>query len=217
MRVLGLTTSTPRGGAALVVGGRVAGASGYVDLQGHAERIFAAIDAALAEAEREGAGKAFDVIACDVGPGSFTGVRVGIASAKGIAAALGVTIVGVGSLEALAEAAFADGAAKPDELVFAAIDAKKNELFVALYDASLTAVLPPQLVGRNPTAAAALVAEIAPTALVRRVGEWPDAESPALPDARSIARIAAARLAAGPAQSVEAVYVRAPDAKLPGT
>ncbi len=217
MRVLGLTTSTPRGGAALVVGDRVAGASGYVDLQGHAERIFAAIDAAIAEAEREGAGKGFDAIACDVGPGSFTGVRVGIASAKGIAAALGVAIVGVGSLEAMAEAAFADGSAKSDELVFAAVDAKKNELFVALYDASLIAVAPPQLLGRDPAAAAALLGQIAPTASVRRIGEWPDAASPALPDARSIARIAASRLAAGSAPSVEAVYVRAPDAKLPGT
>jgi tRNA threonylcarbamoyladenosine biosynthesis protein TsaB len=230
MRVLGLTTSTARGGAALVAGDRVVGASGYVDLQGHAERIFAAIDAALAEADRHGASRAFDfetgprprpidAIACDVGPGSFTGVRVGIASAKGIALALGVPIVGVGSLEALAEAAFADGTAAPDEIVFAAIDAKKSELFVALYDASLVALVAPRLLARDPAAADALLAELAPKASIRRVGEWPDAASPALPDARSIARIAAARLAADPssAGNTEAVYVRAPDAKLPGT
>ena len=43
--------------------------------------------------------------ACDIGPGSFTGVRVGLASAKGICLALGIPLVGVSSLQAMADAA----------------------------------------------------------------------------------------------------------------
>jgi hypothetical protein len=101
--------------------------------------------------------------------------------------------------------------------VFAAIDAKKSELFVALYDSSLVAVAAPRLLARDRSAAASLLAELAPGTTIRRVGEWPDAEAPALPDPRSVARIAAARLAAGHHEQVEAVYVRAPDAKVAGT
>ena len=104
MRVLALSTSTPRGSAALVRDGEVVAAVAYVDLQGHAERIFEAVDAVLAQAGEPRS--AVEGLGCDVGPGSFTGVRVGVASAKGMALGLGLPLAGVVSLEAMAAAAF---------------------------------------------------------------------------------------------------------------
>ncbi len=134
MKVLALSTSTHRGSAAVLEGDRVLGVSGYADLGGHAERIFSAV----AEALDAAATKRSDVglVVTDIGPGSFTGVRVGVASAKGLALGLGVRLVGVGSLEAMASAAFATGAARPQDIVAAVIDAKKQEFFLAAYDAS---------------------------------------------------------------------------------
>ena len=105
----------------------------HADLQGHAERLFEAVDAVLAQAGVERA--SISGLACDVGPGSFTGVRVGVASAKGMALGLGLPLAGVVSLEAMAAAAFAAGAAGPGDVVVAGIDAKKGEVFVAAYGA----------------------------------------------------------------------------------
>ena len=134
MKVLALSTSTHRGSAAVIEGDRVLGVSGYADLGGHAERIFSAITEALdaAGVKRSDIG----LVVSDIGPGSFTGVRVGVASAKGLALGLGVPLVGVGSLEAMAAAAFATGAARPQDIVAAVIDAKKQEFFLAAYDAT---------------------------------------------------------------------------------
>src|SRR5262249_49911307 len=125
MNVLALSTSTPRGSAALVRDGETLAAVAYADLEGHAERIFAAIDAVLAQAGVDRG--ALDGTACDVGRGSFTGVRVGVSAAKGIAMALDRPLLGVTSLEAMAAAAFAAGAAAAGDVAAPTIDAKKSE------------------------------------------------------------------------------------------
>jgi tRNA threonylcarbamoyladenosine biosynthesis protein TsaB len=134
MKILALSTSTHRGSAAVLDGDRVIGASGYADLGGHAERIFSAVTEALDAAGTTRSD--IELVATDIGPGSFTGVRVGVASAKGLALGLGVPLVGVGSLEAMAAAAFATGAAGPQDVVVSVLDAKKQEFFLAAYDAS---------------------------------------------------------------------------------
>lgn len=218
MTILALSTSTSRGGAA-VLG---AGASAYADLAGHAERIFAAIDAAI-----EGAGitrASLTAVACDIGPGSFTGVRVGVATAKGIAIGLGLKVIGVPSLAAMAAAAFGEGAAGEHDLVLAAIDAKKGEVFVAVYDASLATVVPPEA---RPADVASLRMEPADGRRVVVVGEVAAAlgmadaarlaRGPSLdaPDAAWIARRAAIVLARGGACDpalIEPLYGREPDA-----
>ena len=217
MNLLALSTSTPRGSVALLQDGDVITATSYVDLQGHAERIFEAIERVLSDA---GVSRSsIDALACDVGPGSFTGVRVGVATTKGIALALGKPLVGVVSLQAMAAAAFAEGAAGPDDVVVAAIDAKKGEAFLAAYDASLDLLVAPSHRPATAEAFAALplakppviVGEIAAQlAIVRR--------SPAidLPDARWIARLAWPRVgrdAATDAADLEPLYVRPPDTK----
>ncbi|MFT3771144.1 MAG: tRNA (adenosine(37)-N6)-threonylcarbamoyltransferase complex dimerization subunit type 1 TsaB [Minicystis sp.] len=223
MKVLAISTSTPRGSAAIVRDDGASVEATYADLQGHAERLFESIDSALA---RAGASRAtLDAVACDVGPGSFTGVRVGVASGKGIALALGIPLAGVVSLEAMAMAAFAEGAAAPDDVVIAAIDAKKSEIFLAAYRASGDLVLAPCA---RPLAPEAFLLPEAPAgARLVAVGEiaaglaLPDgvrlARGPALdlPDAAWIGRLALRRLAAGAdgdPEIIEPLYVRAPDA-----
>jgi tRNA threonylcarbamoyladenosine biosynthesis protein TsaB len=93
---------------------------------GHTTRLLAMAGELLAEA---GIGwSALDRIAVGVGPGRFTGLRVGIATARGLAQSLEVELVGVSSLRALAETA-----AEEDTLVLAMIDARRGEVFLATY------------------------------------------------------------------------------------
>ncbi|MCK6589351.1 MAG: tRNA (adenosine(37)-N6)-threonylcarbamoyltransferase complex dimerization subunit type 1 TsaB [Polyangiaceae bacterium] len=221
MKLLALSTSTPHGSVALLDAlpdavHELASAS-YDDLTGHAERLFALIDQVLEQAKVDRS--ALEVIACDIGPGSFTGVRVAVASAKGAAVALGLPLVGVTSLEALAARAFAEGRAQPGDLVAAAIDAKKSELFVAILEgshSSLEFVLPPSHVPRAEVDA--LLAAAAGDHRLIVVGEppLPTDFPPELPEAAWIGRVAAARYFAGggvdPA-ALEPLYVRPPDAK----
>jgi tRNA threonylcarbamoyladenosine biosynthesis protein TsaB len=223
MRVLALSTSTPQGSVAVVEDGpggpRVLGAASYEDLRGHAERLFAAIDAALAAA---GLGReAIGALACDVGPGSFTGVRVGVSAAKGIALALGIGVVGVGSLEAMAAAS---GAPR----VVPMLDAKKDEVFAAVYDASGPVPIlvdPPRHLARGDVAAwltglGDVVLTGAFAGAVEGLDPWARLRGPELdgPSAAQVGAVALARLASGAVapdpSEVEPVYVRAPDAQL---
>jgi tRNA threonylcarbamoyladenosine biosynthesis protein TsaB len=226
MKLLALSTSTPRGSAALLDGGSVLAAAAYDDLRGHAERIFGAIDEVLAAAGVERAD--VQAIGCDVGPGSFTGVRVAVASAKGIALALGIAAAGVGSLEAMARAAFSHAAA-PGDLVVPVIDAKKGEIFVAAFDApGAAARFGPEHVRWDQISEA--IAALSPTSPGGRLvvaGEIAEAipalrahraRGPGLdlPDAGWIGRVASDRLSAPGAAGehdaalLEPRYVRAP-------
>jgi tRNA threonylcarbamoyladenosine biosynthesis protein TsaB len=97
---------------------------------GHATRLLAMADELLRQA---GIGwSALDRVAVGVGPGRFTGLRVGIATARGLAQALSIELVGVSSLRVLAEAAL-QSAAAPGEGVLAVIDARRGEAFAAAY------------------------------------------------------------------------------------
>lgn len=228
MRVLGISTSTSRGSAAVVEDGRLLGAAAYVDLQGHAERIFGAIDEALAAARITASG--IDALACDVGPGSFTGVRVGVAAAKGIALALGLRVAPVGSLEAMAACAL--GAGAEGALMVPMIDARKGEIFAAVYDSSLKPRLPPRHLPRSDVPAllrelaaegrlillgevAAELDDLPADLLGDRSGER-SGDGVGLPDAASVARRGLVVLDLGPCDpaDLEPLYVRAPDAKL---
>jgi tRNA threonylcarbamoyladenosine biosynthesis protein TsaB len=131
--------------------------------RGHAERLVPMVEEALADT-RLGF-EDLERIAVAIGPGSFTGVRVGVAAARGLALALGIEAVGVGSLEALAaEAAAATGAA----LVVAALVGPRGDVF-AYADA---AAAPPghrQDSGQGIHLAPALVG---PDVLARTVAGW---------------------------------------------
>ena len=228
MRLLAISTSTPRGSAAVFDGDRLLGASVYTDLAGHAERNFLAAAEALGAAGLTAA--SIEAFACDIGPGSFTGVRVGVAAAKGMAIGRAAPLAGVGSLEAMAADAFARGRAGPQDIVVAALDAKKQELFLAGFDAAGAVCWAPRHVPRAEVAALVLAgpgASLPSGGLLRVVGEVA-AEDPALapyllrapstdlPDAVAVGRVALGRLLADGGfdpELVEPLYVRPPDAK----
>ncbi|MEI2300752.1 tRNA (adenosine(37)-N6)-threonylcarbamoyltransferase complex dimerization subunit type 1 TsaB [Ensifer sp. MJa1] len=109
----------------------VLGRSGADLGKGHAERLMEFVDEALAAAGRTLGD--IDRIAVTVGPGSFTGIRVGVAAARGLALALGKPAVGVSTLLVLAEGLRAAAPGKP---VLVAIDAKREEIYLQAFDGS---------------------------------------------------------------------------------
>jgi tRNA threonylcarbamoyladenosine biosynthesis protein TsaB len=208
--VLGLDTCLSSCSVAVLDGERVLASACEVMARGHQERLAPMARDVMAEA-----GLAFDRldrIAVTVGPGSFTGLRVGIAFAKGLAFALGTPAVGIGTLEALA--------AETSGLVFPAIDARRGQLYLQAFEDGSALMAPDALTaevaaariaelsqGRDFTlvgSGAALLADFAPSAAVIA------AEGA---DARQVARLAASRTP-GP---LKPLYLRAPDAKLPAS
>src|SRR6185369_5960506 len=129
MRVLGIETSTRRGSVAAVEGTLTLGTLAHEEPSAHAERVLSLIEILLAEVGWSRA--SIERIAVGIGPGSFTGLRVGIALAQGMALGLGRPIVGVGSLAALASSA----PATDRRTRVPVLDARRGELFVAAYDA----------------------------------------------------------------------------------
>ncbi len=140
MIVLGFDTST----AATAVALRLADGHTTVALDdppagahpGHATRLLEMVHDLLVQAGV--AWSEIDRIAVGIGPGTFTGLRVGVATARGLAQSLQAELVGVSSLQALATSAFA---AQPNEIesvepaaVLAVIDAKRGEAFAAAYE-----------------------------------------------------------------------------------
>ena len=126
MKVLGIESSGARGGVALVEDGQVRGARLFEKGMVHGREIAPSIQSLLAELRW--APDALDLIACDIGPGSYTGLRVGLAAAKGLALALARPLLGVASLAAMAEAA-RDRA----RVLCPAMDAKWEQIYGAVY------------------------------------------------------------------------------------
>ena len=184
---------------------------------GHAQQLLGLAAAALEEAGA--AWSQVTRIGAGVGPGTFTGLRIGIATARALAQGLGAEVAPVSTLGARALAA-RDPAAGP---VLAVIDARRGEAFVAAYDAAGAPVLAPAAL--RPEALAAVTAR-APGAW-RAVGDGAvhfraDLEAAGVTiatDDSPLHRVSAAalcRLAAeGPTVQRDALvpeYVRAPDA-----
>ena len=129
--IVGFDTATDDTAVAAARGGEVVFASSVQRTANgrpaHATRLLGEVEEA---AEALGGWSSVDRIAVGAGPGSFTGLRIGIATAQALARAQGLELVGVGSLDALARGAAATAAGKP---ILAAIDARRGELFSALF------------------------------------------------------------------------------------
>jgi tRNA threonylcarbamoyladenosine biosynthesis protein TsaB len=129
MRVLALDTTTRAGSVALIEDDRVVDQRGGDAARTHAERLPGEITA-IADANRVPL-SAIDLYGVACGPGSFTGLRIGIATIQGLAFAHGRRIVGVPALDALAQLGSLD--ALPGTLVAAWMDAHRRDVFSAVY------------------------------------------------------------------------------------
>jgi tRNA threonylcarbamoyladenosine biosynthesis protein TsaB len=128
MRLLAIETATEVVGAAVADDEGVRAAAWVAGRRRHAELLAPLVDDVLA---RAGVATAeLTAVAVDVGPGLFTGLRVGLAMAKGLAFAAGIGVVPVTSLATLARAATDTGTA--DE-VLAVVDARRGEVFAAAF------------------------------------------------------------------------------------
>lgn len=129
MRVLAVDTTTPRGSVALVEGTETRGEVRLTAADSHSRWLVPAIDFLLGELGL--AVSDLHAYAVATGPGSFTGLRVGISTVQGLALASGRPCLGLSALDALA-ALVRDGA----ETLVAMMDAYRGEVYAALYDRS---------------------------------------------------------------------------------
>jgi tRNA threonylcarbamoyladenosine biosynthesis protein TsaB len=129
--LLALESATDTVGAAVVRDDDGSAERTHIGGRAHAENLAPAIVEACALTGS--AVTDIDRIAVDVGPGLFTGLRVGVATAKALAQALGIGVLGVGSLDILAAAAWDRSGADPTGSVVAVVDARRGEVFAAAY------------------------------------------------------------------------------------
>src|SRR6185436_15312148 len=140
MRVIALDTTTRAGSVALVADGRVIDERAGDASRSHAERLPAEI-VALADAHHLALSD-IDLYAVASGPGSFTGLRIGIATMQGLAFVHGRRIVAIPALDALAHIGSAD--APPGTLIAAWMDAHRHEVFAAVYRVTDAAAFSPE-------------------------------------------------------------------------
>lgn len=126
LKVLGIDTATWTASIGVRVDGRTAAERSLRTQGSLAFSLLALVEETLADADIGIAD--LDAVAVSVGPGSFTGLRIGLASAKGLAFARGLELVGVPTLEALAFAAEVE-----DGLVCPLLDARKGQVYTGLY------------------------------------------------------------------------------------
>ncbi len=228
MRALSIDTSTHRAQIALWTG-TCAALEEHDDPSRHAEALLGMVDRAFATAGWRKTD--LDLIVTCVGPGSFTGLRAGVAAAKGIALALDRPVVGVSGLEAMASAfvRHADERAAGVDAVVALLDARKGEVFWAAYDREGEGLAGPDHVSVSALGAVLgtlpskkiVVGEVAahvagnlglPDTMLHRSRETD------LPDACELARLgvrAFERRGADDLDTLEPIYVRPPDITLP--
>ncbi len=208
--MLALDTATPAVTVALHDGSRVLAAAAEVDARRHGELLLPAVDRVLAEA-----GLKLDAVSdivVGVGPGPYTGLRVGLVTAATFGAALDVPVHGLCSLDGIA---FASGLTEP---FVVATDARRKEVYWARYADARTRLTEPavdrpaeiadEVAGIPAVGAGALLYDTVFTG-VRRDG--PEHQS-----AAALAGLAAEKLAAGEELlPPRPLYLRRPDAQVP--
>jgi tRNA threonylcarbamoyladenosine biosynthesis protein TsaB len=184
-----------------------------------ADRLIELIDEVLREAALDYG--AIDVVAVDRGPGSFTGIRAGVAAARGLALAMRRPVIAVNSLEVLATLV----GPQPSGTIVAARDARRRQVYLQTFDHELMALSEPRALAPEDVTLAGLPPPFLlagdGAALVRAAlpDGLPSAQNDSESDALGVARRAIARLAAGerpvPGHAVQPLYLRPPDARLP--
>lgn len=134
MRILTIETSTPSESVAVVERDRILAERWSTAGRGHAEELVGAVASILEDAGTRL--DELDAIAVSIGPGRFTGLRVGLATAKGLAAASGIGVRPVRTLRALALSSGVEAG-----LVCPVIDARRGEVYAALFRAGAPAAV----------------------------------------------------------------------------
>jgi tRNA threonylcarbamoyladenosine biosynthesis protein TsaB len=220
--VLALDTSAAASAAVVDDRGRTLATRSSGETRRHAEALTPLLDAVLAEAGVPRS--ALTAVVVGTGPAPFTGLRVGLVTARTLGLALGIPVHGVSSLDALALATL-DGAAPAGREVLVVTDARRKEVYWARYRAVVGLGTDPgvELVAGPGVDAPAVVAEQGVAGL-HVVGAGTELYPGLLPgttavvDPADLARVALARLAAGGPGlelSTEPLYLRRPDAVPP--
>lgn len=226
MLVLVLDSSTPAVTAALAEitdDVRLLASRRTVDARAHGELLSPQIAACLTESGAAAAD--LTAVVAGLGPGPFTGLRVGLVTAASVAHALGIPTYGVNSLDALGHAAGTDlagtdlaGSDAATGRVLAATDARRREIYWAVYAADGRRLTDPAV--GAPAAVAEALAGLGVTTAVGdgalRYAELlgvPVRPEPRYPDALPLARLAADRVrTAAPTEPLTPCYLRRPDA-----
>ncbi len=125
--ILALETATMCGSVALVAGRKCLAEFSLQTGETHSRRLLSAVDWLLQEPGIEKI--AIDAVAVSLGPGSFTGLRIGLSTAKGFAMAADAKLIGVGTLDGMAAQFYGAG----DILICPVLDARKKEVYCGFY------------------------------------------------------------------------------------
>lgn len=202
--LLAMDTATPMTTVALVQGEVVLAERGHADRRKHAELLATFIHEVLTEAcvsvtDLQG-------IAVGVGPGTFTGLRVGLVTARSLGLALSLPVHGVMTLDAMA---FACDLAEPFTVV---TDARRQEVFWATYKNADTRRDGPFVGSSEQAALAATPGAVVGAAMTPFAETFDDVRTPDLPSAGALGLLAARRLErVEPLMSPDPLYLRRPD------
>ena len=216
MRVLGLDAATAGCSAALLEDGRILAEADEAMQHGHAQALMPMVQKVMRGHDYAG----LDAIAVTAGPGGFTGIRVGLAAARGLGLAAKKPVLGVTTFEAIAYAARGELGAGQRLLVL--VESKRADLYAQLFAPDLSPLREPAalLPGQLPDYAGEGPLLIAGDGAGRAASVFPHGATAAgdgRPHARTIAAIGVERLRreGAPAKPPAAFYLRAPDATLP--
>jgi tRNA threonylcarbamoyladenosine biosynthesis protein TsaB len=160
VRTIGFESSSRRGSVALIEGNRLIACLSHEEPNSHAELLLPLLERLLAEAGWPKS--SLDRLGVGVGPGSFTGLRAGIALAEGLSVGLDRPLIGVGSLRAMAYGALREQTGP----CCALLDARRGELFAAVYSTQGLELVAPIVL-----ASAELPAFLTESAVTTLVGE----------------------------------------------
>ena len=213
MKVLAFDCSGQGCSAALTAGARLLGQRRATPERGQAQLLLPMIAALLDEC---GLGwPELELIGVTVGPGSFTGLRIGLAAARGFALAAGLPVCGVSSLEALAAAV--PPSERQGRTVVAVVDSKRAELFAQAFGDDLRPLAEPACLAAEAVAALAAGPVLAVGDGVCRIPPLPHGSlaRPTAVDAAVIAALAVTRFTQGRSLAPVPLYLRPPDVTLP--
>lgn len=215
MRILALDSATTGCSVAVAAGGRVIAEAADERARGQSEVL---LPLALEALARAGLGFAeLDRLAVTVGPGTFTGLRLGLAAARGLALATGLPLIGITTFEAVARGV--PPAERQGRILLAAIDSRRAELFVQAFDGDLMPLGEPEIATPErlvPPPGRLILAGDAAGLLHPAMAARHDAilaSRPAVPLAPAVALLAAERSI--PPVPPAPLYLRAPDVTVP--